>query len=331
MSKFLKIAIFGLNTVDLAEIKTQILICLPAEINVQWVNIAEERIDLLFVNKVFFNSPGIQKVLKEKGCLYLKLSKSDTNFGEIIRDQLFIPIYNLANLQRWITQNLRPNVMLNEVRPTQTTSAYLDTSEKQVNHDSNSYTFEEVFTEMFIARNGHIQLYDASGFIALIDTRTERVWLDDKTIYTQFNETLKQTYAKAQIVNTGSIDKIVYDLRIWLWINVSRLPSSLLPKSENKKNFKLDIWPQFENDLQRRDNLKIAACFESGANIEDVKKYLNLSDEKIKNFVSCATLLQMGHFIEDEEVKFSTNHNVESSQTNKLKSFFGKLRKKLGL
>jgi len=331
MSTFLKIAIFGLNTVDLAEIKTQILICLPAEINVQWVNIAEEKIDLLFVNKVFFNSPGIQKVLKEKGCLYLKLSKSDTNFGEIIQDQLFIPIYNLAILQRWITQNLLPNVMFNDVRPPQSTSPYLDTSVKQVNYEGHSHKFEDVFAEMFIARNGHIQLYDANGFIALVDTRTERVWVDKPTLHYQFNETLKQTYAKAQIVNTGSIDKIVYDLRIWLWINVSRLPSSLLPKSENKNNFKLDIWPQFENDLQRRDNLKIAACFESGANIEDVKRYLNLSDEKIKNFVNCATLLQMGHFIEDEEVKFSTNHNVESSQTNKLKSFFGKLRKKLGL
>lgn len=330
MSKILKIAIFGLNTVDLTEIKTQILICLPAEINVHWVNIAEEKIDVLFVNKVFFNSPGIQNVIREKACLYLKLSKSDTNSGEIIQDQLFIPIYNRIDLQKWITQNLLLNVAFTEVRPTQSTSVYFDTRDKQAHLNNNNHNFEDVFTEMFIARNGHIQLYDASGFIALVDTRTERVWIDEKTRYTQLNETLNQTYAKAQIVNTGSLDKIVYDLRIWLWINVSNLKPSLLPKIEIKNNFKLDIWPQFGKDLQRRDNLKIAACFESGANIEEVKKYLNLPDEKILNFVGRASLLQMGHFIEDEEVKF-LNKNIASSQTNKLKSFFGKLRKKLGL
>lgn len=42
MSQVLKIAVFGLNTVDLTELKKQILICLPFEITLQWVNIAKK-------------------------------------------------------------------------------------------------------------------------------------------------------------------------------------------------------------------------------------------------------------------------------------------------
>lgn len=328
MSQVLKIAVFGLNTVDLTELKKQILICLPLEITVQWVNIAEKQIDVLYVNDIFFNSPGIEKILKEKACPYLRLTKSDHRLGEIIGDQLIIPIYNVTHLKKWIAQNL----LSNAVTEYQNQLSQVNTLSHQPKSVNNSHNFNSVFAEMFIARNGHIQLYDKNGFIALVDTRTERVWVDEKTTHLQFNETLNQTYAKAQIVNMYSQNKTVYDLKAWLWMNISSLSTDLLPKIDIKQNFKLEIWPQFEKNLHRKDLLKMAACFELGANIDDVKNYLNLSEEKITQFVSYASLLQLGSFIKDEDVKFSLHSNTsELGQKNKLKSFFGKLRKKLGL
>ena len=84
MTQALKIAIFGLNTTDLNQLKTQISLCLPANTHLKWVNIAEDKIDVLLVSDVFFNSIGIQKVLKEKvkrGEIQLKNARRLYSFG----------------------------------------------------------------------------------------------------------------------------------------------------------------------------------------------------------------------------------------------------------
>lgn len=53
MTKTLNIAVFGLNTTDINQLKTQIVLCLPSNTQPNWVNIAEEKIDVLFVTDIF--------------------------------------------------------------------------------------------------------------------------------------------------------------------------------------------------------------------------------------------------------------------------------------
>ena len=331
MTQVLKIAIFGLNTTDLNQLKTQISLCLPANTHLKWVNIAEDKIDVLLVSDVFFNSIGIQKVLKEKVKRYLRLTKSNSDLGRIIADQLFYPFSDLQYLHEWLSQEVLPAIkpIESELNDKQ---LYIDTRSKFPVALKPDATIDEVFAEIFTPRNGYIQLFDASGFIALIDTRTERVWVEANMTGLQFNESLNQTYATSQVVQEQTEGKLIYDLRVWLWLILSQSSMIQLPKVELNQNFKLEIWPQFERDMRRRDYLKMAACFSEGANIEAVKQHLNSTDEKILNFVGCASLLQLGRIVESDEVKFSTEINlIETGQTNKLRSFFGKLRKKLGL
>ncbi len=104
MTQALKIAIFGLNTTDINQLKTQIVLCLPSNTQPNWVNIAEDKIDVLLVSDVFFNSIGIQKVLKEKVKRYLRLTKSNSDLGRIIDDQLFYPFSDLKYLHEWLAQ-----------------------------------------------------------------------------------------------------------------------------------------------------------------------------------------------------------------------------------
>jgi len=47
MTQALKIAIFGLNTTDINQLKTQIVLCLPSNTQPNWVNIAEEKIEYI--------------------------------------------------------------------------------------------------------------------------------------------------------------------------------------------------------------------------------------------------------------------------------------------
>lgn len=53
MKNILNIAVFGLSLSTLDQIKTQVLLALPSSIQVKWVNLAENKIDLLLVNDVF--------------------------------------------------------------------------------------------------------------------------------------------------------------------------------------------------------------------------------------------------------------------------------------
>jgi len=76
----------------------------------------------------------------------------------------------------------------------------------------------------------------------------------------------------------------------------------------------------------------MAICFSQGAQIDQVKQSLNLSNERVLNFVACAVLLQLGRFIDQNEVKYHIDtKQVETGQMNKLRGFIGKLRRKLGL
>ncbi|UOG18629.1 hypothetical protein [Acinetobacter sp. PK01] len=327
MKSILNIAVFGLSLSTLGHIKTQVLLALPSSTQVKWVNLAESKIDLLLVNDVFFNAPGIQKVLSNPHITYLRLVKKVEHAGRIIGDQLFYPFSNLEHLHEWLSEKLIPVTAMPFSLPVSNkATSILPTITPQ-----EQMSIERVFTEMFTPRNGFIQLFDASGFLALIDTRTERVWVEaGKTI--QLNSTLNQTYATAQFVQETTKNKEIYDLRVWLWKVVNASTDLKLPVVNLNQNFKLDIWPQFERDLKRNEFLKMAACFSHGAKISDVKQFLNLSHDQILNFVSCAVLLQLGRFVNQNEVKFQEDtKQVESGQGHKLRSFIGKLRKKLGL
>ncbi len=330
MKNVLNIAVFGLSLNSLEQIKEQILLSLPENLNVRWVNLAEQKIDLLLVNDVFFNSPGIQKLLTIQNIVYLRLVKKVENAGRIVGDQLFYPFSNIEHLHDWLSRKLLSQHEL--TAPVKSTLEVIMPVQSVMPTVLNPVmTTEQVFSEIFTPRNGYIQLFDAHGFLALVDTRTERVWVaPNKEI--QFNETLNQTYATAQLVQDTIKDKDVYDLRIWLWKVVNASPAIQLPQVSLNQNFRLEIWPQFEKDLQRRDFLKMATCFSQGAQIDQVKQSLNLSNERVLNFVACAVLLQLGQFIDQNEVKYQVDtQQVETGQMNKLRGFIGKLRKKLGL
>lgn len=61
MKKFLNIAVFGLSLNLLDQLKSQILLSVPREVQVRWVNIAEKNIDLLMVNDAFLLHPAFKK------------------------------------------------------------------------------------------------------------------------------------------------------------------------------------------------------------------------------------------------------------------------------
>lgn len=330
MKNALNVAIFGLNLETLDKMKNQLLLSVPTDVNVQWVNISSNEIDLLLVNDMFFDSPNIQRVVQQQKS-YLRLVKDVNQAGSIIGDKLFYPFTRMNQLAEWLQQRYFSYAS----RPSHSFESRAVVNTPQYSVAEYSHTKVEnqvVFNEIFTPRNGYIQLYDHTGFLALIDTRTERVWFQHDQVLHSLKDSINQTYATYLFVQEMIKDKTPYDLRTWLWQALSHSYDLNLPVVDADAHFKLNIWPQFEKGIDRKDNLKIAACFALGAKVQDVEQYLGLSSERIKKFVAMAQTLRLGELIDADQAKFSIEQKQDNSgQVNKLRSFFGKLRKKLGL
>ncbi|WP_180184101.1 hypothetical protein [Acinetobacter sp. YH01020] len=330
MKKAFNVAIFGLNLETLDQMNNQLLLSVPTDVNVQWVNISSNEIDLLLVNDMFFDSPNIQRVIQQQKS-YLRLVKDVNQAGSIIEDKLFYPFTRLNQLVEWLEQRYF-NYMGRQVNPIEDNFVLNSARNSAAQYSQTKVDHKSVFNEIFTPRNGYIQLYDHTGFLALIDTRTERVWFEQNQELYSLKDTINQTYAKNSFVHEMIKDKTPYDLRTWLWQAISHSGDLDLPKVDADHVFKLNIWPQFEKSLDRKDNLKIAACFALGAKVQDVQQHLGISLERVKKFVAIAQTLKLGELIEADAAKFSIEQKQENSgQVNKLRSFFGKLRKKLGL
>ena len=318
MKQLLNVAVFGFSLNVLEQLKSQILQCLPKGVNVDWVNISEQKIDLLLVNDIFYSATNIQKVIQHQSSAYLRLIKDLDRTGQIEADVLHYPVFQHDALSEWLQSTFfdyepMPVLPLNVAKQPM------------------SQELRYVFKEMFVARNGFIKLYDQAGFLALVDCMTERVWVESRDELVAFNAQLNHTYATGQFVNGMIKDRHAQDLRAWLWGNFAH-HSLEIDKKYKQQYFRLDVWPQFQLGIQRRDQMKMAACFALGANLKDVSEHLSLPIEQVEQFVAHAELMQFGHMIQAIDAKFIVKaQENEKSASQSIRKFFGKLRKKIGL
>lgn len=318
MKRLLNVAVFGFSLNVLEQLKSQILQSIPAGVTVEWVNISEQKIDLLMVNDLFFHSANIQKVVENQVSEYLRLIKDIDRSGEIQADTLCYPLYHQDHFSDWIQERFFEYESYTGRLASQKATAL----QSDIDH---------VITEMFVPRNGFIQIYDQNGFLALVDCMTERVWVETRLQPQLACSSLNYTYATGQFVNEVIRNKQAQDLRTWLWRNYIQL-GSVQPNISAKQCFKLDIWPQFHAAPERRNLMKMAACFAHGAKLKDVAQTLNVDLHTVESFVHKAQQLKFGRWIDSDEAQF----HVQSAETSSgagqsIRNFFGKLRKKFGL
>lgn len=323
MKQFLNVAIFGLSLKVMEQIKQVVIMAMPNQVSIKWCNISEKNIDLLLVNEIFFTSSNIQKIILKNVQAYLRLEKHEVNAGQITGDVLYYPLMNTAVLSDWIKNRFFDSRYLSKTKE-------CIPELKKTDHEKEFKIVRKVLDEVFIARNGFIQLMDTRGCFALVDTRTERIWMNEDNRPVGFNVGISQIYATGQFVNEFTKNRHAYDLRTQLWPIL--LNSGFTQEVSDQDCFKLHIWPQISSSLERKNLLKVAACFAQGAKISDVKQYLNLSDDLVERFVSATLLIRMGQKIDSSAIKFQLIAlDGEAGQQHSIKGFFGKLRKKLGL
>lgn len=312
MKEQLKIAIFGLSLNILEHIKQEIQSIYPG-IHIAWVNISDPALDVLLVNEIFFNADSIQHIVNAKHVPYLRLITAHDKAGSIANDILYLPFQMTDQIREWFKSHLT-------YTPTAQTERLTRVPYKKPDVD-------KVIQEFLNERNDNIQIFDASGNIGLMNTRTEQVWLDPERKLKGTDSSINYTYATMQMAQSV-IHTQGMDLRTWLW-NTLWYSNELLKSHSSTDFYKLVFWPQPDPIADRREIFQIAACFEKGANIQQVEQNLEISQDRIMKFVSVA--LMCGALC---EISIDEAHLVQDDADeapSRLGRFFLKIRSKLGL
>lgn len=310
----LNIAIFGLSLKVLSEIKLAIEKLIPQNMSLNWINIADPKLNILMVNELFFDAPSIQKLIKNQNIRLLRLINNSNKHGQIEKDILYLPIDETVYLQDWLSKST-------------------DTSEKNVKISStqdsgvNRQDLYTIVKEILNPENGTIQVFDQNGILAMVDPRNQWAWVlpeHQNQTDTSLN-TIYATMNDRQAFNTIQRQ----DLKNWLW-NVLWRSTSFHKFVQQQDCFYLKQWPQPEDPKDRHDILRMSACFAQGANIITVAEKLGLSVDRVTQFVSTCLAVNLGSLIQKNQVKYPPQHSHSEDDAGVMRKFFGKLRRRLG-
>ena len=313
MKEEIKIAIFGLSLNILSNMRLKLRSIYDESIHLTWANITDPQLDILLVNDMFFNSPTIQAFVSSNQVPYLRLVNNVNKSGTIEGDILYLPFSATDQIRSWFNDSFMdmPNVQdrIPHVVPVQ----------RDIKAD-----FVKVIKELLNERNGNIQVFDRSGNIAIINTLTQQVWVDDTRELLGSDESINFTYATMQMIKTVSSTQ-GQDTKIWLW-NLLWFSPHLLTELPSHKYFKLSCWPQPALSPDRQAIFKLAACFEQGASIQQVEMMTHIQKSLIDRFVSVSVLCKAMLEIPESEAHFEVANRMPD---HSLKDFFGGLKNKL--
>ena len=279
MKEQIKIAIFGLSLTIEENLKQKIQSLFDDSVKVEWVTLNSASIDVLLVNDLFLNSKNVQSHIQRK-VPYLRLLTNENRSGQIENDTLYLPFIINDETKGWFNKRyleVPVNFQSFKTNIENTNTANVD-----------ELNFKAVIAEFFKEENGTIQVFDHYGELALMNTKTEQVWIDQTRKEKCSYSTLNFTYATMQMSQKVSNQQGV-DLHQWLW-NALWDSKAVIENQALDQTYTLEIWPQPSELSQRNDIFKIAAYFEQGATGQQVQQKTGLDLRFIHQFISVSLL-----------------------------------------
>ena len=279
MKEQIKIAIFGLSLTIEENLKQKIQSLFDDSVKVEWVTLNSASIDVLLVNDLFLNSKIVQSYIQRK-VPYLRLLSNEERSGQIENDTLYLPFIINDETKGWFNKRyleVPVNFQSFKTNIENTNTANVD-----------ELDFKAVIAEFFKEENGTIQVFDHYGELALMNTKTEQVWIDQTRKEKCSYSTLNFTYATMQMSQKVSNQQGV-DLHQWLW-NALWDSKAVIENQALDQTYTLEIWPQPSQLSQRNNIFKIAAYFEQGATGQQVQQKTGLDLRFIHQFISVSLL-----------------------------------------
>lgn len=316
--KSINIAIFGLSLRTLNDLKEQVQKAIPHDISINWTNVSEPDLNALLINDLFFDTPSIQNLIKTNHITVLRLiTKSDKN-SVIENENLYLPVINSTPLQSWFNEHVLNRTQDNNLLEKPKFKVTQDNSDKQ-----------KFLEELLNPLNGKIQIFDNNGQLGLADARAQWFWSDPHRIQQNTDYALNFTYATMS--DSVKMAKVKHqDLKFWLWNVLWRSPDFIELAPENG-SFQIKYWPQPDEGFDRRDILRMSACFAQGAQMSIVAEHLNLPLSRVRQFIAASLGTTLAYPISNSKAKFSPQNGQAKEDVGAVRKFFGSLRRRLGL
>lgn len=347
--KSLKIAIFGLSLRALNELKEQVRHIIPIDITIHWTNISEPDLNALLINDHFFDSASIQNLIHTNQPQYLRLITQEGTHSSIQDDILYLPVVDPQPLRTWLFDHVILQVMTASTSHAPRRPATSAHSSATISKHSPSNTVPnkspqsvslsredikiklKLFQDLLNPQNGKIRIFDQQGQLAIVDMRNEVATLDPSRQQQISNLSLNFTYATMNDtvkLRHASVSQVY----VWLW-NLLWASPEFNGLSPEQGFYRLKYWPQPVKGPDRRDILRMAACFSQGASIEFVASHLNLPLVKVRQFIAAGLATYYMESISAEKVGFNAQKlkNDPLQNQSSVRKFFGGLRRRLGL
>lgn len=317
----INIAISGISLKVSDELKIELRKTIPHEFGINWINIADPNIDLLLINENFFESEGIQRILKQKQLPCLKVAKGEGSDHIEQHNTLYLPFQHSEALKNWIQFRLLSYLSHQQSQQPKT--------ERVSSHNAIN---EKYLTDMLNPENARLHLFDDHGTLAIIDTRSQIAWLEPTRIHTKTNHSFKYEFATTSNFTKVS-RKVEYNLQDWVWnLFWHSIEFQRLAPNENEY-YKIEYWPQSAQSEGRKTALLLSACFIQGAQLYQVATQLKLPIQTVQQFIAACMISNNGGIIPASESHYLKTEAEEQmiEQKGFLNKFFGKIRRRFGL
>lgn len=318
--QYINIAITGLSSNHSDELKTQLRNLIPQEYQINWSSAADPTIDCLFIHESFYETEGIQKIIRSRQFPWLKISKQTHNENRLHENTLSLPITHLESFSNWIIQHLlHPSFENQQILP-------IETQNKKI-----PYKLEYFSKMLDTERNSKLHLFDTLGTIAIIDIQKNIAWLN-----TEREQAFTDSGFDYDIASTSNFMKVSrkhpHILSDWLWQFFWDSPIFLKEIAPEDGHFKIHMWPKPASNVDRKTIFQLSSCFIQGGKISKIATQLNLPIETVQRFIAANIATHNLSKINIWDKHFNPPEMPQiTEEAGLIKSFFGKLRKKLGI
>ena len=318
--QYLNIAITGLSIHHSEELKTQLRNLIPQQYEIKWSTAADPTIDCLFIHENFYDTDGIQKIIQSRNFPWLKITKNTDHENLIKENTLSLPIVNHQSFSDWILQHLLNTNM------TEHHEQYFE-----VNPKKTPYKLEYFSKMLDKERHSKLHLFDTLGTIAIIDVQKNIAWLN-----TEREQAFTDSGFGYDIASTSSFMKVsrkqAYILSDWLWQFFWDSPLFLKEMAPEDGHFKIHMWPKPPLDADRKIIFQLSSCFIQGGKVSKIASQLNIPLETAQRFIAANIATNNISKINIWDKHFNPPEAPAATEDSGfIKSFFGKLRKKLGI
>ena len=327
MNNSIYISVLGLSLSVINDLKRIITEQILSQYKINWTNIADKNLQILLISDDLIELTDIKRVNKAHLHI-LKLSKNENLAGKVRNNTLYLPLHSAGELSEWLKQAITIPQSCRDKTAISGPECKEQPKKPKLSCQAVYSAFDKVYSEYSNINNFMIK--SGLNIIAFFDVKKKEFYLN--TDLNKFNLSAIEVVPADinNIVNFKSKYKSS-DLSHGIWQFVWGCLAYELP--EYSKAYQLLSWPQPALKQERNEVLKISAYFSRGCTGQYVQEKMGVSADTVNRYLFACDIARMIGEIPEQEALYiqPAAAGKAPDHTGRVRGFFSKLRKKLGL